>query len=243
MKRKEQPIFFQSKKNKYSYQKQPKLFSTVKSKPEITNAGTIYPFIRTTQTTFSLNEAAGVGGSAVFDFQWAYSLRYTYLYYGGALIASIVNNGYDEFTPLFQQWRIKKVEITMSFTANNNTVTSAYTLPVIWIANDYTDSNSTNINTLLQYSNLKNVQLGNGVTSLDSTKYTCYPKLSAGAFQQSGTPAYWSPPGNSFIDTDYPAANLYGTKMVYDFQGSTSTSNIGNIAFYFKYFLEFKTTK
>jgi hypothetical protein len=206
-------------------------------------ANNIYPFTRMTQVTLSLNESAGVVNTGTFDFQFAYSLRYTYLYIGGALIASNVNNGYDEFTSLFQSWRIKKVEITLTFSANSNGVTASYTLPIIWMANDYTDSSSTNLTSIQQYNNVKYVQLGNGATKMEDTRYGCYPKLSAGAFQQSGVPGYFAPPKDAWIDTDYPATTHYGTKMCYDFNASSSSSAIGNLSIYFKYFLEFKTTK
>lgn len=214
-----------------------------KQVPNIAN--TVYPFTRMTKTNFSLNESQGLGGSGTFDFQIAYSLRYTYLYYGGVLLANVLNNGYDEFTSLFQRWRIKKIEIMMTFSANSNTVTAAYTLPIIWMANDYTDASSTNVNQIQQYNNAKVVQLGNGATKFEDTKYGCYPKLSAGAFQQgsAGVPAYYAPQNGAWVDTDYPATTYYGTKFAYDFDGSASTSNIGQLGLFFKYYLEFKTTK
>lgn len=154
--------------------------------------------------------------------------------------ASIAVPNSQEFTNLFDQWRIHHVD--MKYVISNNTSAVANTtlfLPTFLVVNDSDDGTApAGTNEMLQRPDHQIWQMGlNGNTNNVRTK-KCYPQVAAGAFQAGLTSAY-TIGRRDFINCSYPATQCYGQKIYWDTPIQTNSS-MGLLVVYCDIFYEFK---
>jgi len=148
---------------------------------------------------------------------------------------------YNEYTLLFDSYRIRKVEVTMFYNSNSSTLGPGSSLPVISMANDYDDQSATDLSSLQQYDSYRCIQFGNNSTG--KIKHSLMPKCQSSIQTSGGGTGYgFTPSGNPWIDCNNSTVNYFGLKGNYDNMNINSVS-VGFITFYVKYFVEFKNTR
>lgn len=148
---------------------------------------------------------------------------------------------YNEYTLLFDSYRIRKVEVTMFYNSNSSTLGPGTSLPVISMANDYDDQSATDLSSLQQYDSYRCVQFGNNSTG--KIKHSLMPKVQSSIQTSGGGTGYgFTPSGNPWIDCNNSTVNYFGIKGNYD-NMNINTGSVGFITFYVKYFVEFKNTR
>jgi hypothetical protein len=195
-------------------------------------------FVRTTQMpAISFVPATGFSGIA-FDLEMAFSLQSTNIYLGGVLTSSVTNPGYLDITGLFQEWRIESVEIGLFYSNNCSQINNTQSLPIIQIAADYTSTAGTTASSLLQYENVRVIQLGN-YKGEEAPIFRFKPRFnlqnSGGATVVSNVSAGWA----SSLQPTLPHAGL---KIFYDNQLTTSATSVGTLSLYVRYHLAARKT-
>jgi hypothetical protein len=175
-----------------------------------------------------------------FDLEFTFELSQTIIAVNGSTAITTANPGFTEFTSLFQQYCIEAVEIQVLFDSNTESLAnSGDSLPVMVVAVDYRDANSTTVSTLLQYENVRVIQLGN-LRNQDGQVFMLKPRAQKLVYSGVSS-SYEVAPANSYYSTEYPSIPHYGIKLVYDPVIQSGASNIiGHISFYVKYHLSFK---
>lgn len=164
--------------------------------------------------------------------QFVFSLSSFDVYFGGLLTSTTAVPGFAEFTSLYDEWCIEKVEIFAMPTFSNNGIvagSSAAQLPWIVYAEDNDDNNAASCTALQQYAGAKYTQL----VTLDSLnpKPLCvlHPKPSTAMYRSSTGFAYGRPKGNVWIDAQYSTTPHYGMKWALDdsYAGYNASTTIG----------------
>jgi len=125
----------------------------------------------------------------------------------------------SEFTALFDQYRIATATVKLVYSNNVSTTAAATTfLPLLYVCEDRDDGNPpTSLGELLQRPETRLWQMGtNGNTSNIRTykvKPTAVTQLYSGG---TAFAAYGDMPPKTWIDTNFPSANLYGFKVWWD---------------------------
>jgi len=186
-----------------------------------------------------LNNAGGV-----FHLAFRFSLASSYLFQSGSIQSTASNPGASEISALFSEYRIKKVEIMLNYTANNNDSSSnvnTTTLPVFVTAfipnTDATQSEST----MLQRGNSVIIQLGNARNDVGYT--ACIKPVPEKAVYQVSDAAT-APSGNSpdfsdpWLDTGTPDVIHRGYDILMMAPPVTASQTIGTIVPLIRYTLE-----
>jgi hypothetical protein len=194
-------------------------------------------FVRTSIAgPFSVNPASGFN-SAGFDCEMSFSLSQTLVYFGGTLASTVSNTGASDFIALFDQWRIDAVELCIMYGANAFAPvpgTGAQN-PVLMIVFDPSDTSVISLPSILQYNDVKMIQLGNQRLSNGYTlMFKPTPLLTAGGAVST------VPSSAPWISKDQPSVAHFGVKMFLDSIGSTLATAAGNIEFYVKYHLSMR---
>lgn len=204
-------------------------------------------FTRVTQLTrISLNDVTGfvIGAVASPDLALSFSLGDTYLYLAGVLASTVANPGATDISNLFEQFRIQNVELQFFYSYNTamsanyvgeTPANTALALPVLNFAYDPNDTNDTDLTAILQYNNMRSIQLGNNRTSDGFIlKFAPVPQISANTVPATSQPVAQV---RAWINTDYPTTNHYGLKVVLDpITTGTSTGDIiGYLQIYARY--------
>lgn len=184
-----------------------------------------------------------VGGNNADNLQISFSLQQTIIYLGGVAQITSLCPDYAEFTSLFDQWCIDKVEVMLIPTYTNADIastTSRY-LPTIVHCTDDDDAASASRLYLQQYGNAKYTQLLGGATALRTFR----PKPAIAAYQTGATFAYGElTRGPKWIDVAYPTVPHYSFKAALDSAGTGATSaTIAYIDVVVKYHYRFKTVR
>jgi hypothetical protein len=168
--------------------------------------------------------------SVAYDMEIDFSLQYVHLYLGGGLYQTLTVPGYSDIANLFQEWKLEYVEVQCIFSNNVAQVTNTLALPVLMVAVDYQDVNTTSLTQILQYENLRIFQLGNqrGDTSGFILRIKPRPLVTVGA-SSSGAMG----PTNIWLNTDVPSVQHLGLKCFLD-TVVASANTVGYIEFYFK---------
>lgn len=192
-----------------------------------------------TRTGFSLN---GVS-TGLFNMQFNFTLAGVNSSFGGAAPTVIPLPNYTEFTALYDQYRIDYVECQFYFSNNTSSVNSpATTMPIMYLAKDYDDSNIANYTDLQQYSTMKCWQLGNRTNS--DGKFVIYVKPNVDVALYQGLTTGYSRGKSQFVDTSSPQVPHYGIKIAYDpIFTPASATNVGYLTCTFKYHLTMSHTK
>jgi len=207
---------------------------------------------RMVETTVSLTSgtAAGYGlnGTNANNITFSFALSQLNIYIGGTSNQVNLPN-YTEFTTLFDQYCIKKVEMLAFYNLNTATNTGGATtvssLPVFAIVDDYTDSGVlTDMNSALQYGNCKLIQFGNIRSNNDpAIRHSIVPRPGIDANAYGVATSALVPKGLTWLDTQAATVPHYSMKMYYDNWSTAANASQGEIQFFFKYTFRFRQPK
>lgn len=226
----------------------------------VNSPGGEYKFVRTCSTNGSgtslilSTDALGVpkffvGGNNSSNLQLDFSLQQTRLSLGGVVqITSLVPDNSD-FTSLFDQWCIEKVEVSILPSYSNAGMSSngLVMLPSIVHAIDDDDNTAATNLQLQQYGNAQYTQLLQNAASGTMTPLRTFrPKPALAAYQTGATFAYGElTRGPKWLDISYPTVPHYGFKAALD--PSTATGTPSSVMAYLdvvvKYHFKFKTVR
>lgn len=219
-----------------------------------------YRFVRTCSTNGSgtslilSTDALGVpkffvGGNNATNLQLDFSLQQMRLSLGGVVQITSLTPDYAEFTSLFDQWCIERVEVSILPSYSNAGMSSngLVMLPSIIHAVDDDDNTSATNLQLQQYGNAKYTQLLNNAANGTMVPLRVFrPKPAIAAYQTGATFAYGEMTrGPKWIDVAYPTVPHYGFKAALD--PSTATGTPSSVMAYLdvvvKYHYRFKTVR
>jgi len=201
--------------------------------------------VRTTNYTISWSGNLGWSATGFFDLAFAFSMNSVDIYSNGALLTSVAYPGIADLSNLFEWWRLNKVEVQMFSSSNSLAQTTGgnvAALPVLNIAFDPNDISAISLNSILQYENLRTVQIGNG-RYVDGFVFECRPSPALLAQVPVGSGRLEPQRSNPFISTDTGAVTCYGVKMVLDPGLAAVATNSGAYTFYFRSHFTVKDTK
>lgn len=202
----------------------------------------IAKFARTTVIgPYQYAPATGWNATA-YDMEINFSLNQTQVYIAGALYTTVPNTGASDFTALYDQYRIDMVELSIMYGVNayiapgTTSGVGSSQNPVLLIAFDPTDSSVTSMSSILQYNDLKVIQLcSEKVQNGYALQFRPVPLITAG-----GSPAAVSFKNAPWISKDTPTVPHYGVKLFLDNLGGALPTPVGNLEIYVKYHLSMK---
>jgi hypothetical protein len=188
------------------------------------------------------NQGFTCNGITGNDLAMFFSLAGTYLFIGSTNVQITSLPNFAEFTSLYDQYRIDRVEVGFTFSNNVSTVSNpTTTLPILGVAIDYDDVADTNFSSLQQYDSFQSFQLG--APSLPSGKrvFSLSPTFTSSVYTNAGTGHARQ---RGFLDCSYPTVQHYGLKasldpMYYSVGGTT----VGILSIETKYFLTMSHTR
>lgn len=203
-----------------------------------------YRFARTVSSNSAADfltigtDAGGVykyfnGANNASNMQVTFSLQQMVVYLGGtAQITSLVPD-YAEFTSLFDQWCIEKVELSLIPTFTNQSIAAGsrdYDLQQHVFAIDNDDASAATATQLQQYASCKYTQLcESSKNGQPRPLITFKPRPAVAIYQTGATFAYGALEGMNkkkmWLDVAYPTVPHYAFKMAMDNYGGTATAN------------------
>lgn len=201
---------------------------------------TVYPFKRQIQQTLTLNQSTGWAGGGN-DVCISFSLTQATFFVNGAAAFGPSLPNVTEFTGLFDQYRIKKVNIRLIFSNNESGVNAPSTvLPVVHCYNDYNDTTTKALATVQEYPEMKTFQLG---TNRD-IRWSCVPHCRADVLTNSGALSSSAMNVTSpWIDTSSANIEHLGARFFFNNLGRNTAVDIGSVLILVDYFMEFKFVK
>lgn len=190
-----------------------------------------------------MNAFYGFSASGYYDLQMNFLLAGVAINVNGAYTTSANLPSITDFTNLFDQYMIDKVDLTFYYSNNTSGVsTPAYSMPIFWIAEDYNSSEASPLTTIQQYSNVKAHYLGESGGA--PIRLTIRPKASLQANTSGGTyTGNVVAPGPTWINCDGTAVPHFGVKLAWDTSGRSTNIDVGNINITAKYHLKFRAPK
>lgn len=210
------------KMGRYHTRKTQRRVSRYTTKSKLTKNLSMYPFVRTFAYPFTiLDTAAG--------------------YHKADVIKLNQCPNYAEFTSLFDQYRITRVDIKFLFDKNSATFTgaSAQFIPNIYTVFDPDDGTPLSTeNDYLQYQSLR-------VNRMDTPVYrTIYPCTATPAYSGGAFSGY-TEVKNAWIDCGNPATEYYGLKYWIDtgMAGGAGGNTLGQLKVFYTVHIQFKTVR
>jgi len=198
---------------------------------------TVYPFKRQVQVTIGVQQSTGWAGAG-FDLCIAPSLvNSTFFINGTASFAPAMPN-VAEFTGLFDQYRIKKIDVRIIFSHNSSGVgNAAIVLPVVHCYNDYNDTSSKSLTTVQEYPDVKTFQLGKE----KEIRWSWTLRVRSDVLTNTGisSSSAMNIP-SSWIDTSTNNIEHLGARVYLNNIGRTTAADLGTCLFLVDYYLEFK---
>lgn len=153
--------------------------------------------------------------TGLFNMQFNFTLSGVNVLVGGVSSTTLSLPNSSEFTALYDQYRIDWVDCQFIFSNNMSNVTSpSLTLPVVYLAKDYDDSNLANYPDLQQYATQQTWQLGNEHGRNGIHHVRVKPNVDVALYQ--GVTTGYARGKPMFIDTASPQVPHYGVKIAYD---------------------------
>lgn len=162
------------------------------------------------------------------------------VYINGSFSSSFAVPNYTEFTNLFDEYCIKKVEVTVLptyATAGPSASTNGW-LPWVIHAADYDDTGNTTCTALQQYNDAQYTQFLRYVDGQNAKPLRVIkPRVKAEVFTASGGNGTWHPKGPQWIVSANPTVPHLGMKMSLDdcYLGSNPGTVIGAVNIICKY--------
>lgn len=184
------------------------------------------------------------GSSASNSLQLSFSLSSLNAFLGATGIATTGFSNQSNFCAIYDQYRIKKVELEMMFNNNTSTVNTNASLPVTTWVIDYDDAASLSSSTnTLGYSSAKAIQFGaNGSNYGKQMFFLNRPTTQILANYGTGSSAAQftvSP----WLDTDSTTIQHFGIKSWCDADPTGITTNIGWLTINIRMHVQFKNIK
>jgi hypothetical protein len=171
----------------------------------------------------------------------SFSLKNLYINFG-ASVGVVQMPNYNEFTALFQQYRIANIELLMFFNRNaDSTATGGATLPLVAFVKDYTNATAPgSLSDLLQYENVELKQFGNARGESPAVRIQIRPRVAIQVNDYGTFPAAVAAE-EQWYDTAFPDTPFYGVKGWYDNQTTgAGTTPVGTVSLYCKATYQFK---
>ena len=135
----------------------------------------------------------------------------------GVSYNSAITN-YAEYSNLFDEYKIDKVEVTMVYNNNNSSMNSPHvSAPVLLFVKDYDDNAFTSLAAMEQYSNFRAIQYGNSSGSNNGIQtITVKPKAQLFVETNSGSAVGMATTG--WFDVKCSAATLWTQRVVFKYR-------------------------
>lgn len=182
---------------------------------------TPYTFERNVEYNAQLNLSSGWFTKGVgIGFVW--SLSEMIVTFGDSTTGAIPIPGASELTTLFDQWRLDRVDMQIIYSATNHQQTSSASstqvMPVVRIVSDFDDTNVSSSVNLLEYPQVRTIQLGN--MQARGVRHTITrPAIQMDAEGLAGTVSAVQKRGQ-WIDCNEPQITHAGIKVGYSDYGS-----------------------
>jgi len=210
------------------------------------SSGRTVSFWRKTQISYSLNQGTGfqaAGNNVNFGFSLGRLVGFT----NGTFQISQAMPNSSEFQALFDYYQVRAVKMQIFFSKTNNDQSSGATLgmPMLLICNDFDDiGESMTRDSMMERVGCRHVQFDatnlNGVTHYVKPKPTSVivaTDVTTGVLAASNSGVTF---GSQWIDCAQSNIVHNGIKVLYDNQGLTTASVLGNITFVFDVEYAFK---
>lgn len=176
--------------------------------------------------------------------QLNFALSGVNVYFNGVSTTALQMPSFTEFTSLYDQYRIDYVECQfISSNTNSSTGSVNTSLPIMYIAKDYDDSNAAAVTDLLQYSTCKYAQLGQRNNSDGIFKFSVKPNVDLAVY--NGAVSGYARSKPIFMDCASYNVPHYGVKLAFDGaaqSGATAAADT-NLIMIFKYHLTMSHTR
>lgn len=195
-------------------------------------------FWRTASFTYTLNQNTGFNGFGIF-LGWDFALGNVLGYHTGGFQWAVQVPGTSEFQNLFDYYCIKAVKMTLYYSHNTSTTNHpAEPLPLFLITNDYDDSQGPEtVTTMNERSGVRRIQMGN--TNDRPPTHWCKPCAQSYVTQTdpvSGTQSQINAAIRQVTWLNLAATQIRhsGVKLVWDTQGRTGVTDMGNLTVTFE---------
>jgi hypothetical protein len=157
------------------------------------------------------------------------------MYVNGSIATTITNPGYAELVALFQEYRIDEVEVMFLYSNNCSQINNVSNLPVFQVAVDYTGTASINQAAILQFENMRVMQMGN-YRGDGGPSYRFRPRPFINGANSCIAPS------DQWISVLNPTIPYNSLKMVYDPVATTSSTSVGSMELYVRYHISARKT-
>lgn len=202
-----------------------------------------YPFERNVSIAVRYNPSTGFN-SIGYGIAFAFQLQNIVTEFGNATTVNTAIAGSTEFTTLFDQYRIDKVEMQCfySATVTDGVAGSNIPMPCMYIVNDYTDTNvAAGTTNLAEYSQARVVQFSQSAPMIRHTLYKPSAKIDmriTGGTQPAGEAR------SPWLSTSFPDVNHFAIKcQAIGIPFFDPNSVTGSMLFQFKIFYTCKNAK
>jgi len=210
------------------------------------NASKVHCFTRKCRSAFEINTLQGFrqpsGGANDESMQFHFALDGGRILLGGVAGDSpTISTG--DFTALFDQYRIDKVKIELSWGQPESSLNQQYPLPTIYKVIDYDDTTSiASIAAAFEYGSCETLKLSNASDGRTGV-HTIWlkPRPLVQTYRSAITTGYQSVRAGwmDCAQTDIPH---YGMKLYYDNAGITADTTIGRLIIVQTYYFSFRNT-
>lgn len=207
-----------------------------------TPANLLYPFERTTRIPIGINQLGGfvygTGGGA--DITLTFSLGNTTIWWTSGISEDIANPGFGDFQQLFDQWRLNKVNVRFVWSKNvENSTNLTHIAPTFFVVTDYDDAGTFTKNELLQYPNVRTLQLGH-VNNYNNSHTVYYPAVNIDSQTDLLTPLPSTSRKSPWCDCAVPNVMHHGIKMSYENFNQTIDQSDGTLLLVITHHYEFR---
>lgn len=221
----------------------------------------MFSYIRTTSSNYGgtlglslKTNAAGLpqwtsGATQGSTLQIVFTLVGAGLYIDGVLAYTAPLPSYTEYTALYDNYRIDKVDIMAMTTYDGNSVTAGTVvgqLPYIIYTEDYDDAAATTATDIMQYTTAKWTNLSTGIGGKPMKLMSIMPRAQMQMYAATTNQLALAPP-KLWLDAGSPNIPHYGVKMALDNPGNGVAYNagtlIGTVNFVFRYHLSMKAQR
>jgi len=248
-------------KRKYAAKSSKSKRSKKGRKPRGQRSTNVFSYVRTTTSNYSgtlglslKTNAAGLpqwtsGLTQGSTLQFVFTLGGVGIYIDGALAFTAPLPSYTEYTALYDNYRIDKVEIMAMTTYDGNNVTAGTVvgqLPYIVFTEDYDDASATTATEIMQYTTAKWTNLTTGTTGKPMKLMSITPRAQMQMYAAT-TNNLAMAPAKLWLDAGSPSIPHFGFKMALDNPGNgiayAVNTLIGTVNFVFKFHLSMKTVR
>lgn len=201
------------------------------------SSGRTVSFWRKVEINIALNQSTGFNGSN--NINWGFGLKGVYGYRGGSLFWLPSVPGFSEWQALFDYYKINAVKMNVFFCKNTSDQSGGSTIgmPILLIANDFDDlAEPMTLDLMNQRVGCRHVQFAadqpNGIAHYVKPKpsYIVQQTADDGTLTTANAGI---PFGTTWLDCAQSNIVHAGIKILYDNQGLTTATALGNVTFVF----------